>query len=203
MTAICTLKVISGPTAGESVEVDRELIIGRRDADLTIPDEELSRHHAAVRPAASGVVVEDLESLNGTFVAGERISGPVELTADASIRVGRSEIHLLVRVAPAEPEEQDEPGRTRLAGAVPPEAIPQPQMTRIRQAPGAAEPEPQSAEPEPPEPRPIPQPQATRVRATPIAPDASAPPDDAEQAKPPHGLKRLIGRILGRARGGT
>jgi len=35
------LRVISGPHAGRSLEIDRELVIGRQDADLTIEDSEL------------------------------------------------------------------------------------------------------------------------------------------------------------------
>ena len=148
MTPTCTLTVTSGPAEGTEVEVERELIIGRREADLTIPDPELSRRHAAVRPVEAGVVVEDLGSLNGTFVDGERISGPVTLTA-ATVRVGCSELSLKLATTAAEPEPEGRPedgARTRLATAIPqePVAIPQPQVTRVRPIPSA---EPQGAEP--------------------------------------------------------
>src|SRR5271166_3132597 len=115
MTPTCTLTVTSGPAAGTEVEVEGELIIGRRDADLTIPDPELSRRHAAVRPVEAGVVVEDLGSLNGTFVDGERISGPVTLTA-ATVRVGCSELSLKLATTAAEPKPEGHPddgARTR------------------------------------------------------------------------------------------
>ena len=87
-----TLKVTSGPAAGQSVDIEGEVVIGREGADLTIEDPELSRRHVALRPAERGVVVEDLGSLNGTFVNGERISGEVTLTADGSIRAGTTEL---------------------------------------------------------------------------------------------------------------
>jgi predicted component of type VI protein secretion system len=184
MTATCTLTVISGPAAGSEVEVERELIIGRRDADLAIPDEELSRRHAAVRPVETGVVVEDLGSLNGTFVDGARIDAPVTLTADATLRVGISEMSLRLALPEPEPEPESEPepdeqaddtGRTRVATTIVPEPsaapsepapIPQPQVTRVRQVPDAQPPEPNVA---PPGPAPIPQPQVTRVREVPDA----------------------------------
>jgi pSer/pThr/pTyr-binding forkhead associated (FHA) protein len=215
MTPTCTLKATSGPVAGTEVDVERELVIGRQDADLTIPDEELSRRHAAVRPAVTGVVVEDLGSLNGTFVDGERISGPVTLTADTTIRVGRSELslQLAIVVAAGKPEEHaGDPGRTRLAAT----PIPQPQMTRIRAIPGeqaqASEAAPQA--PAPQAPAPIPQPQVTRVRPAvpgvdraqvqggPRGDDAAGPPGSHEQPKQPHIFGRLLGCILGRRRRG-
>jgi predicted component of type VI protein secretion system len=224
MTATCTLTVISGPAAGREIEVEHELIIGRRDVDLAIADEELSRRHAAVRPSESGVVIEDLGSLNGTFLDGARIDAPVMLTADATLRVGVSEMSLQVTLAEPEPEPEPEPlqeqpedaGRTRVATAVVPEPAPisQPQVTRVREVPDV-EPEAPAAIPQPqvtrvrevPDealaPAAIPQPQVTRVRA--VAPGEDAAP--AESPAPPGGegrsageglFKRLLGRIRGR-----
>ena len=86
-----TLRVTSGPAAGQSVEIERELVIGREGADLTIDDPELSRRHVALRAVEDGVEVEDLGSLNGTFVAGQRISSPTTLTSRAQLRVGTTE----------------------------------------------------------------------------------------------------------------
>jgi pSer/pThr/pTyr-binding forkhead associated (FHA) protein len=76
------------------VEVEADVVIGREDADLTIPDEEISRRHAVVRPVERGVVVEDLGSLNGTFVNGEQISEPLTLTLGSMLRLGNSEIQV-------------------------------------------------------------------------------------------------------------
>ena len=103
-----TLKVISGPAAGESLGIEKEVVIGREGADLTITDPQISRRHTAVRPAdGGGVEVEDLGSLNGTFVNGERLSKPMTLTSSGKIRVGDSDIEVeveeagLTQVAPA------------------------------------------------------------------------------------------------------
>jgi pSer/pThr/pTyr-binding forkhead associated (FHA) protein len=85
------LRVLSGPVAGLSVPVEAEIVIGRDHADVAIDDPALSRSHAAVRPDGQGVVVEDLGSLNGTFVNEKRMSGPVTLTAGSTFRVGSSE----------------------------------------------------------------------------------------------------------------
>jgi pSer/pThr/pTyr-binding forkhead associated (FHA) protein len=59
---------------GRALGADRRrLVIGRDGADLTIADDG-SRRHAVLRATEAGVVIEDLRSLNGTFVNDERIS---------------------------------------------------------------------------------------------------------------------------------
>lgn len=207
MTSTCTLRVISGPAAGIEVEVERELTIGRERADLTIADDEMSRPHAAVRPLQTGVVVEDLGSLNGTFVNGDRIDRPVTLTADTTVRVGQSELSLQIAIAVVAPEpegQKDDAGLTRMSGMAPPEPIAQPEVTRVRPVVGEQVQEPMPIAPpevtrvrpilseeQVAQSEPIAQPQVTRV--------SSAIPE--EQAKPQGNFKRLLERILGRGRG--
>jgi hypothetical protein len=65
--------VKTGPEAGRRVELDLEVAIGRQDGDLVVEDPEVSRRHAVLRRSGGSVVVEDLDSTNGTFVNGERI----------------------------------------------------------------------------------------------------------------------------------
>ncbi len=76
------------------MEVEQEVVIGRENADLTISDPEISRRHALVRPIPSGIEVEDLGSMNGTYVNGERIGEVVELTLGGTVRVGNSDIQV-------------------------------------------------------------------------------------------------------------
>src|SRR3954468_3327581 len=87
-----TLKVISGPAAGQSLEVDRELTIGREEAALTGRDEQMSRRHAVVRPVDDGIAVRDLGSRNGTFVNGSRVDGETTLRANGRLQLGDTEI---------------------------------------------------------------------------------------------------------------
>jgi pSer/pThr/pTyr-binding forkhead associated (FHA) protein len=82
------LRVVSGPNAGLTVDVDEEVVIGREDTDLAIDDEEMSRRHAVVRRHANRLQVEDLGSTNGTFVDGTRIAEPTLLGGGAEIKVG-------------------------------------------------------------------------------------------------------------------
>jgi pSer/pThr/pTyr-binding forkhead associated (FHA) protein len=92
MTAV--LVVTQGPFAGRRLELEGELVIGREDATVTIEDSELSRRHAVVRPVDGGFEIEDLGSLNGTYVNGERIAGPRRLAGGDSIKLGQTVIEL-------------------------------------------------------------------------------------------------------------
>jgi hypothetical protein len=82
------LRVVSGPAAGRTVDIDEEVVIGREDTDLEIDDPELSRRHAVVRRFANRLQVEDLGSTNGTYVDGARIAEPTLLGGGAEIRIG-------------------------------------------------------------------------------------------------------------------
>jgi quercetin dioxygenase-like cupin family protein len=93
---MATITVRTGPSAGETVTLDGDLVVGREGADLTISDPELSRRHVAFRPRDGGVVVEDLGSTNGTMVNGERIAEPTTLARDATVTIGQSELAVAV-----------------------------------------------------------------------------------------------------------
>jgi hypothetical protein len=83
-----TLHIKSGPRAGQIIEVQGDLTIGRQNSDLTIEDGDLSRHHAMLRHTAEGVEVEDLGSKNGTFVDGHRIDRPTLVGRGAQLALG-------------------------------------------------------------------------------------------------------------------
>jgi len=94
------LVITQGPLAGRRIDLEGELVIGREGATLTIEDSELSRRHAAVRPVADGYEVEDLGSLNGTYVNGRRIDGPTRLTGGDAIKLGKTVLELEAARAP-------------------------------------------------------------------------------------------------------
>jgi hypothetical protein len=54
----------------------------------------VSRRHAVLRRSGASVVVEDLDSTNGTFVNGERIRSPVTVGPGAQVRVGRTTLEI-------------------------------------------------------------------------------------------------------------
>jgi FHA domain len=85
-----SLVIHEGAGAGSEHPVDGELILGREQAsaDLVIPDPGVSRRHARILAQNGAVIVEDLGSSNGTYVNGERISGPVQLGAGDELQLG-------------------------------------------------------------------------------------------------------------------
>ncbi len=104
------LIVRSGPRAGERIELVGELVVGRENADVTVSDEEVSRRHLAVRPHEDGVELEDLESTNGTYVDGARLSAVVVVSSSARVILGETELEIEVDG----PEPRFEPSATRV-----------------------------------------------------------------------------------------
>ncbi len=68
------------------------MVIGREDADITIEDAEISRRHAEVRPSGDEIEIEDLGSVNGTFVNDERVERTRVLSPGDVVRVGQTEL---------------------------------------------------------------------------------------------------------------
>jgi len=64
-----------GGREGEAIALDSDVVtIGRSPhSDLFLDDVTVSRHHARVIKDESGYLVEDLNSLNGTYVNRRRI----------------------------------------------------------------------------------------------------------------------------------
>ncbi|WP_373462312.1 FtsK/SpoIIIE domain-containing protein [Arthrobacter agilis] len=63
--------------------------IGRAGCDIVIADPGLSRRHALLTVTVETVLLEDLDSVNGTFLDGRRIS-TADLTVSAVLRLGSS-----------------------------------------------------------------------------------------------------------------
>ena len=78
----------TGPLAGSRVAVDAPMVLGRELVDLVIEDPEVSRRHVSVRPVEDALEIEDLGSLNGTWVNGTRIRAVTRLQAGDEIRLG-------------------------------------------------------------------------------------------------------------------
>ena len=68
---------------------DGENVIGRDPgATIAIDAPIVSRRHARIVVSSGGAMLEDLGSKNGTFVEGERVTGPTPLHDGDQIRVG-------------------------------------------------------------------------------------------------------------------
>jgi len=162
-----TLEVVSGPGAGQSLELSEEIVVGREDAGLVIDDPEISRRHARVAPVDGGVVVEDLGSTNGTFVNGERATAPVTLKESGIIRLGTTEVAVHIPIVAVA-----EATRVRQVSDF------QPDVTRARAIPtdvtapravAPAQPPPPPPDAAPPPPAPSAPPPAARPGGPPIA----------------------------------
>lgn len=69
---------------------DQTVTLGRSPQNTVVLDREptVSRFHARLEPTAKGWVLHDLDSRNGTFVNGTRISAPTPLGAGDQAKVG-------------------------------------------------------------------------------------------------------------------
>lgn len=82
------LRGLSGATLGKTFAVTSGAVIGRQsDCDIPIPADEISRHHARLKVTAEGVMVEDLGSANGTFVANQRVQQSALLKPGEELRL--------------------------------------------------------------------------------------------------------------------
>jgi pSer/pThr/pTyr-binding forkhead associated (FHA) protein len=91
------LVVLSSPALDTNTERELDstpVTIGRAgDNHLAIDaDEFASVHHAKIEPRRDGVWVTDLDSTNGTFVNGVKVTRPRKLSPGDVIRVGETDL---------------------------------------------------------------------------------------------------------------
>lgn len=90
--------ITTGRGAGAKAELpsgDDEILLGRlAGADLDIDDDYASSRHARIWRDEQGWVVEDLQSTNGTYVNGHRITQATRIGAGDVVRIGRSQMQL-------------------------------------------------------------------------------------------------------------
>ena len=94
------LSIKKGPLAGQDVRITENLVIGR-EGDLVIADPEISRRHCVIRVVDGTLVLDDLQSLNGTWVNGKRIDFPTLLAPGDTIGLGTSSIEVTRAPAPS------------------------------------------------------------------------------------------------------
>ena len=91
------LVITSGPKAGLELPLGADsMTIGRSsESALVIRDDYTSSHHARLLLRGDAWAIQDLDSTNGTFVAGQRVTGgPVALSLGTPIKVGATTFEL-------------------------------------------------------------------------------------------------------------
>jgi len=98
----CDLEFIAHHDSRETFRIlwsGRRLLIGRHpEADIWIQEPTMSAHHAELVPAGNGVILRDLNSLNGTLLNGVRVAESVLRPGDR-IEVGHARIEVAKPVA--------------------------------------------------------------------------------------------------------
>jgi two-component system NtrC family sensor kinase len=99
---VLVLHVLQGPDRGKKFELPAHepQLIGRSTEALPITDSTVSRRHAELTPDDGKWYLRDLESANGTFVNGQRITQRVQLSPGDQIKCGST--LMVFAVAPDE-----------------------------------------------------------------------------------------------------
>jgi predicted Zn finger-like uncharacterized protein len=94
-----SLAGLSGPMASTVQVLEKPLVlIGREDGDIVTKDPETSRRHASLEIHQDGTVwLMDLDSTNGTFLDGLRITGKMQLENQQEFSCGNSTFMLMIR----------------------------------------------------------------------------------------------------------
>lgn len=94
--AVARIAITSGPKAGLELPLGSEpLTIGRSsESGLVIRDDYTSSHHARLLLWGDQWMIQDLDSTNGTWHDGQRVSTPVAVRIGAPIKVGATTFEL-------------------------------------------------------------------------------------------------------------
>ncbi|MBQ6454029.1 MAG: FHA domain-containing protein [Coriobacteriales bacterium] len=92
-----TVSVERGPKElrGVSIQVLGPVVVGRAPgADILIPGGYVSGRHARFQPMGKELIVEDLDSRNGTLVNGEEVTQPTAVREGDIVTVGDVEMRV-------------------------------------------------------------------------------------------------------------
>jgi hypothetical protein len=90
------LVITSGPKSGLELQLPKEpLTIGRSsESGLVIRDDYTSTHHARLMLWTDDWVIQDLDSTNGTFLGGTRVTLPTPVPLNTPVRIGTTSFEL-------------------------------------------------------------------------------------------------------------
>lgn len=96
-STVTKLVITSGPKAGMELPLGTDpMTIGRSsECGLVIRDDYTSSHHARLMLRGGTWAIQDLDSTNGTFLAGSRVSGgPAPINIGDPVKVGATTFEL-------------------------------------------------------------------------------------------------------------
>ncbi|MDA8020120.1 MAG: FHA domain-containing protein [Thermoanaerobaculia bacterium] len=84
---------------GDTFELsDGEQIVGRsRASDISVPDASVSRKHARIKIGPGHILIQDLNSSNGTFVNDRRVQGEDAAEDGDLLRFGDAELRVMIK----------------------------------------------------------------------------------------------------------
>ena len=86
--------VTAGPDAGKTRAIDGRVVVGsHEDSGLPLTDTTVSRYHVELDARPDGVLVRDLESTNGTYLSGNRITEMI-VEDQATVTVGKTTLRI-------------------------------------------------------------------------------------------------------------
>jgi len=129
MNASIELVVTKGPCKGQVLSIDgrRSVTIGRAvDNTLVLSDERVSSHHARLDIGATGVILTDLGSRNGTFAGGIPVAGSREIAPGVEIALGGTLIEVRDIEITSDPSPLERASRRTSAAGLPSAGTPLP-----------------------------------------------------------------------------
>ncbi|MGH2914905.1 MAG: FHA domain-containing protein [Solirubrobacteraceae bacterium] len=84
-----------GHESGVAYDLAHGATLGRGDVEIRLEDPFASTRHARISREGHVLVIEDLDSTNGTYLNEEQLSGPQPLYDGDRIRIGESEFSYL------------------------------------------------------------------------------------------------------------
>ena len=94
--AASRLVIIEGENTGKEIPLaGREIHIGRApNSDLVVNDEYASTQHAKLVLMNEDWLIQDLNSTNGTFLAGARVGTPAVVKLNTPVKIGKTVFEL-------------------------------------------------------------------------------------------------------------
>ena len=107
----------NGPLKGQRWTLNKPLLVGREaTCEVVVADRMVSRFHARFTPTPQGILLEDLESKNGTHRNGNPVIGQVLLQDGDTVQIALAQQFLFLTSDATVPliEGEARPGRLRL-----------------------------------------------------------------------------------------